>query len=56
MLVAGHSALESAALTVRAMPVYEKPPARPVDTYISAITAAALAVYLMKHKVSNKGL
>ena len=33
MLVAGHSALESAALTVRAMPVYEKPPARPVDTY-----------------------
>ena len=23
---------------------------------ISAITAAALAVYLMKHKVSNKGL
>ncbi len=34
MLVADHNSAESAALQVRAMPVYEKPPARLVDGYL----------------------
>jgi len=34
VLVADYNSAESAALQVRAEPVYEKPPARPVDSYL----------------------